>query len=347
LEVVSMIDLRSDTVTKPTPLMREAMARAEVGDDVLGEDPTVNSLEERCAAIMGMEAGLFVASGTMGNQVALFAHTHRGEEVILEQNAHVGLYEAGAFAVVSGLVLHKLPGRPWGALDPNEVRDAVAPDDVHRPPTTLVCLENTHNMSSGTVITPEQTQAVADVAHQHGLRLHIDGARIFNAATCLGVEPRVLTQHVDSIQFCFSKGLAAPVGSMVCGTRDFIQAARRARKLLGGGMRQAGVLAAACHVSLDTIVPRLHEDHANARLIAEELAAHDGVSIDLNAIQTNIIRFSLDPSVMEGRRLGALLKDRGTLIDARGGQRFRLVTHNDVSADDAHAVAQAFAEILG
>jgi threonine aldolase len=342
-----MIDLRSDTVTRPTPEMREAMARAEVGDDVLSEDPTVNALEERAAAIMGMEAGLFVCSGTMGNQAALFAHTQRGEEVILEQNAHIGLYEAGAFAVLSGLTLHKLAGRPWGALDPNEVRDAIAPDDAHRARSTVVCLENTHNVSSGTVITPEQTRAVADVAHTHGLQLHIDGARIFNAATCLGLEPRVLTEHADSIQFCFSKGLAAPVGSMLCGPRDFIGRARRARKLMGGGMRQAGVLAAACHVSLDTIVPRLHEDHANARVIAEELARHDGISLDLNAIQTNIIRFSLDSAVMEGRRLAALMKDRGVLVDARGGQKFRLVTHNDVSADDARAVAQAFAEILG
>lgn len=341
-----MIDLRSDTVTKPTPEMREAMARAEVGDDVLGEDPTVNSLEERCAELMGMEAGLFVASGTMGNQVALFAHTSRGDEVIVEENAHVGLYEAGAFAVISGLVLRKLPGRPWGALDPNEVRDAIAPDDVHRPPTRLVCLENTHNMSSGTVITVEQTRAVADVAHEHGLKLHVDGARIFNAATYLGLEPRQLVDCADSVQFCFSKGLAAPVGSMVCGSREFIQRARRARKLMGGGMRQAGVLAAACHVSLDRIVPRLHEDHANARLIAEELAKHDGISIDLNAIQTNIVRFALDPQVMEGRRFAGLLKERGILIDARGGQRFRIVTHNDVSADDARAVVQAIAEIL-
>jgi len=342
-----MIDLRSDTVTCPTPLMREAMARAEVGDDVLSEDPTVNALEERCAGIMGMEAALFVCSGTMGNQAALFAHTQRGDEVILEQNAHVGLYEAGAFAVLSGLTLHKLAGRPWGVLDPNEVRDAIAPDDVHRARSTVVCLENTHNVSSGTVITPEQTRAVAEVAHAHGLKLHIDGARIFNAATHLGVEPRALTEHADSVQFCFSKGLAAPVGSMLCGTRDFIGRARRARKLMGGGMRQAGVLAAACHVSLDVVVLRLHEDHANARLIAEELARHAGVSLDLNAIQTNIIRFSLAPEVMEGRRLAALMKERGILVDARGGQRFRLVTHNDVSASDAAAVAQAFAEILG
>ncbi|MGQ9732425.1 MAG: low-specificity L-threonine aldolase [Candidatus Zipacnadales bacterium] len=342
-----MIDLRSDTVTKPTPEMREAMARAEVGDDVWGEDPTVRALEERCATIMGMEAGLFVASGTMGNQVALFAHTQRGDEVIVERHAHIGLYEAGAFAVISGLVLNKLEGRPWGVLDPNEVREAIAPNDIHRPPTRLVCLENTHNMSSGTVITAEQTRAIADVAHAHGLLLHIDGARIFNAATYLGVEPKVLAEPADSIQFCFSKGLAAPVGSMVCGTREFIAKARRARKMMGGGMRQAGVLAAACHVSLDRIVPRLHEDHANARLIAEELARHEGVSIDLNAIQTNIIRFEIAQEVMEGARLAALLRERGILVDARGGQKFRLVTHNDVSAKDAATVAAAFAEILG
>ena len=342
-----MVDLRSDTVTRPTPEMREAMARAEVGDDVLGEDPTVNALEEKCAETMGKEAGLFVASGTMGNQVALFAHTQRGDEVICEQHAHIGLYEGGAFAVVSGLILNKLPGRPWGALDPNEVREAIAPDDVHRPPTRLVCLENTHNMSSGTVITAEQTRAVAEVAHERGLKLHIDGARVFNAAAYLSVEVRVLVEPADSVQFCFSKGLAAPVGSMVCGSRDFIARARRARKLMGGGMRQAGVLAAACFVSLERIVPRLPEDHANARLIAEELAKHDGVSIDLNAIQTNIVRFAVDPSAMDGRQLTLRMKDRGILVDGRGGQKFRLVTHNDVSAEDARAVAQAFADILG
>jgi len=234
-----------------------------------------------------------------------------------------------------------------GCARPERGAGRLAPDDVHRAPSRVVCLENTHNVSSGTVITAEQTEAVADVAHKHGLVLHIDGARIFNAATYLGVAPRALTEPADSVQFCFSKGLAAPVGSMVCGTREFIGRARRARKMMGGGMRQAGILAAACHVSLDTIVPRLHEDHANARLIAEELVRHDGVSIDLNAIQTNIVRFSLAPEVIEGRRLEALMRERGVLVDARGGQKVRLVTHNDVSAADARAVAQAFAESLG
>ncbi len=342
-----MIDLRSDTVTRPTDEMREAMARAEVGDDVLGEDPTVNRLEEMSAEIMGMEAAVFVTSGTMGNQVALFAHTERGDEVIIEENAHVGMYEAGAFAVVSGLVMKRLTGRPYGVLDPNEVREAIAPDDVHRAPTRLVCLENTHNVSSGTVITPEQTEAVANVVHEHGMKLHIDGARIFNAATYLGVDVRQLVKEADSIQLCFSKGLAAPVGSMVCGSRQFISRARRARKLMGGGWRQAGVLAAACIVSLEKIRPRLHEDHANARLIAEELAGHEGVSIDLNAIQTNIIRFVFRRENMDGSRLAALLRERGILIDARGGEKIRLVTHNDVSAEDARTIVQALAEILG
>lgn len=342
-----MIDLRSDTVTKPTPEMREAMARAEVGDDVLGEDPTVNRLEEMSAAMLGMEAGVFVASGTMGNQVSLFAHTQRGDEIITEEGAHLGLYEAGGYAVISGLSIRRLRGRPWGVLDPNEVRGTIAPDDLHRAPTTLVCLENTHNLSSGTTITPEQTKAVADVAHEHGLKLHIDGARIFNAATHLGVEVKELVREADSIQFCFSKGLAAPVGSMVCGSKDFIRRARRARKIMGGGMRQAGVLAAACLISLERMTKRLHEDHANARLIAEELARHQGVSIDLNAIQTNIVRFGFRRDDMDGRRLAALLRERGIIIDARGGDKIRLVTHNDVSAEDARATVQALREILG
>jgi threonine aldolase len=342
-----MIDLRSDTVTKPTPEMREAMARAEVGDDVLGEDPTVNRLEEMSATIMGMEAAVFVASGTMGNQASLFAHTQRGDEIITEEGAHLGLYEAGGYAVVSGLGIRRLGGRPWGALDPNEVRNAIAPDDLHRAPTTLVCLENTHNLSSGTTITPEQTKAVADVAHERGLKLHIDGARIFNAATYLGVDVRELVRHADSVQFCFSKGLAAPVGSMVCGSRDFIRRARRARKIMGGGMRQAGVLAAACIISLETMTKRLHEDHANARLMAEELARHRGVSIDLNAVQTNIIRFGFRRDNLDGPRLAALLRERGIIIDARGGDKIRLVTHNDVSAADAQTVVQALRDILG
>lgn len=342
-----MIDLRSDTVTRPTAEMREAMACAEVGDDVWGEDPTVISLEERCAETMGKEAGLFVASGTMGNQVSLYSHTQRGDEVILEQSAHIGSYEAAGYAVMSGLTLKRLQGRPWGVLDPNEVRDAVSPDDIHQAPSRVVCLENTHNGSSGTVITAEQTKAVADVAHTNGMKLHIDGARIFNAAAALGCEPMALIERADSIQFCFSKGLAAPVGSMVCGTRDFIARARRARKMMGGGMRQAGVLAAACHVALDTIVPRLHEDHANARTIAEALAKIDGVSLDLNAIQTNLIRFELSRDVMEGRRVVSLMEERGILVDGRGGQKFRLVTHNDVSAQDAQTVVEACSEILG
>jgi threonine aldolase len=342
-----MIDLRSDTVTKPTPEMREAMARAEVGDDVLGEDPTVNRLEEMSAAIMGMEAAVFVASGTMGNQVSLFAHTQRGDEIIAEESAHLGIYEAGGYAVVSGLGIRRLRGRPWGALDPNEVRDAIAPDDLHRAPTTLVCLENTHNLSSGTVITPEQTKAVADVAHERGLKLHLDGARIFNAATYLGIKARELVRCVDSIQFCFSKGLAAPVGSMVCGSKEFVRRARRARKIMGGAMRQAGVLAAPCIISLEKMTKRLHEDHANARLIAEELARHRGVSIDLNAIQTNIVRFGFHREDMDGRRLAALLREREIIIDARGGDKIRLVTHNDVSAEDGRAIVRALREILG
>ncbi len=342
-----MIDLRSDTVTKPTPEMREAMARAEVGDDVFGEDPTVNRLEEMSAAIMGMEAAVFVASGTMGNQVSLYAHTQRGDEIITEEGAHLGLYEAGGYAVISGLSIRRLRGRPWGALDPNEVREAIAPDDEHRAPTALVCLENTHNLSSGTCITPEQTKAVADVAHEHGLKLHIDGARIFNAATQLGGDVKELVRHADSIQFCFSKGLAAPVGSMVCGSREFVRRARRARKIMGGSMRQAGVLAAACIISLEKMTRRLHEDHVHARLLAETLAGLRGVSIDLNAVQTNIIRFGFRRDDIDGRRLATLLRERRIIIDARGGDKIRLVTHNDVSAEDAQAVVQALREILG
>ena len=340
-----MIDLRSDTVTKPTPEMREAMARAEVGDDVWGEDPTVIRLQETAAEMLGMEAGLFVASGTMGNQVCLCAQTQRGEEFIAHADAHIVQHEAGAYAVISGLVPKLLPG-VHGALDPEAVEAAINPDDVHKPRTSLVCLENTHNASGGCCLTVEQVRSVAEAAHHHGLKLHLDGARIFNAATHLGVPAKALVAGADSVQFCLSKGLGAPVGSLVVGSREFVARARRVRKMLGGGMRQAGVLAAVGILCLEKSIHRLHEDHAHARMIAACLARHAGVTIDLATVQTNIIRFSFQREDLDVPALAAALHERGIRIDGRRPPHVRLVTHHDVSAADTEAVVQALDEIL-
>jgi len=340
-----MVDLRSDTVSTPTPEMREAMARAEVGDDVWGEDPTVIRLQEMAAEMLGMEAGLFVASGTMGNQVCLCALTQRGEEFIAEANAHIVQHEAGAYAVISGLVPKVLPG-VRGVFDPAAIEDAINPDDIHKPRTSLVCLENTHNASGGCCLTVAQVQAVVEVARRNGLKLHIDGARIFNAATHLGVPARDLVVGADSVQFCLSKGLGAPVGSLVVGSREFIARARRVRKMLGGGMRQAGVLAAVGILCLEKTIHRLHEDHAHARQIAECLARHRGVTIDLETVQTNIIRFGFAREDLDTAGLAAALLERGILIDGRRPPHVRLVTHHDVSAADTQAIVQALDAIL-
>ncbi|HHY38241.1 MAG TPA: low specificity L-threonine aldolase, partial [Clostridia bacterium] len=254
-----MIDLRSDTVTRPTPEMRRAMAEAEVGDDVYGEDPSVRQLEEIAAETMGKEAALFVASGTMGNQVALMAHTRRQDEVLLEAESHIFFYEAGGMAVLSGLMPFPIRTED-GILRPTDLERALRPSDIHFPKPSLVCLENTHNRHGGRVAGVEEIKKTCDFAHAHGLKVHLDGARIFNAAVALGVNVKSLVKDVDSVMFCLSKGLCAPVGSMLAGTRDFIEEARRCRKLLGGGMRQAGVLAAAGIVALKTMVDRLAED---------------------------------------------------------------------------------------
>lgn len=340
-----MIDLRSDTVTQPTPEMRAAMAQAEVGDDVFGDDPTVNRLQELAAERLGKEAALFVPSGTMGNLASILAHCGRGDEVILGNLSHTFVYEQGGIAALGGIIPHTLPNRPDGTMDLAAIEAAIRPDNIHYPRTRLICLENTHNLCGGAVLTPEYTQAVAELAHRHGLKLHIDGARIFNAAAALGVDVRELVREADSVTFCLSKGLCAPVGSVICGSRAFIAEARRARKVLGGGMRQAGVLAAAGMVALETMPQRLHEDHRRARRLAERLAALPGVSV--TPAPTNIVYFELAPTLpVDAISLTEKLKARGILMLARDARRLRAVTHYWISDADIETTLQAIEEIL-
>jgi threonine aldolase len=336
------IDLRSDTVTRPTPEMRKAMAEAEVGDDVYGEDPTVNRLEARAAEILGMEAALFVPSGTMGNAIAIRILTQRGDEVLVERRSHVVRYELSGMSVLSG-VLPRMVDAPGGHLTPDHVRAAVAPRAYYKSDVSLVVLENTHNLGGGTVQRVEEVQAVVAAARECGFRVHLDGARIWNAAVALGVPPAALAKGVDTVMSCLSKGLCAPVGSVLASSRERIEEARRARKLLGGGMRQAGILAAAGLVALDTLVPRLAEDHANARLLAEALGRGEGVRVA--PVETNIV-----VATLEGRTapdVVGVLRREGVLANAMDASTLRLVTHRDVSREDCERAAAAIERALG
>jgi threonine aldolase len=342
---MKIIDLRSDTVTYPTPAMREAMYKAEVGDDVYGEDPTVNRLERMAAERMGKEAALFVVSGTMGNLVALLAHCGRGDELILGDRSHTFLFEQGGMAALGGIVPHTVPNQPDGTLLLEDIEGAIRGDNVHFPRTRLVCLENTHNVCNGMPLTAEYTAQVARLAHDHGLRVHLDGARVFNAAAALGVDVRELVRDVDSVQFCLSKGLCAPVGSLVCGSADFIAEARRSRKVVGGGMRQAGVLAAAGIVALEQIADRLGEDHARAKRLAEGLAEIPGVEVA--PVATNILYFRLTEGVSKtpGEVVDALAQ-RGVRLLGRVGGRFRAVTHHWISDEDIERTIEAMREVM-
>jgi len=336
------IDLRSDTVTRPTPEMRKAMAEAEVGDDVYGEDPTVNRLEARAAEILGMEAALFVPSGTMGNAIAVRILTERGDEVLVERRSHVVRYELAGMSVLSG-VMPRMADAPGGHLTPEHVRAVVAPRAYYKSEVSLVVLENTHNLGGGTVQTVEEVQAVVGAAREAGLRVHVDGARIWNAAVALGVKPAALVRGVDTVMTCLSKGLCAPVGSILASSRERIAEARRARKLLGGGMRQAGVLAAAGLVALDTLIPRLAEDHANAKLLGEALGRGKGTRV--SPVQTNIV-----VATLEGRSapdVVATLAATGILANAMDARTLRLVAHRDVSREDCERAAGAIEAALG
>ena len=343
---MKIIDLRSDTVTHPTPEMREAMYRAEVGDDVYGEDPTVNRLEEMSADRTGKEAALFVASGTMGNLVALLTHCGRGDEVILGHLSHTFLFEQGGMASLGGIVPHTIPNQPDGTLRLEDIEGAIrAEGNVHLPRTRLLCLENTHNVCNGTPLTPEYTAQAAQLAHDHGLQVHVDGARIFNAAAALEVDVRDLLKDVDSVQICLSKGLCAPVGSLVCGSAGFITEARRARKVVGGGMRQAGILAAAGIVALEQIAGRMAEDHARARRLAEGLAEIPGVEVF--PVATNILYFGLTDEVSKSTgQVVEGLAERGVHVLDRVNGRFRAVTHYWISDEDVETAVQAMRAVL-
>ena len=344
-----IVDLRSDTLTLPTPEMREAMAHAEVGDDVWGEDPTVQRLEALAAARLGKEAGLFVASGTMGNLVSVVSHTRAGQEVVLDLDSHIYNYEVAGGTVVAGVQMHPVKTER-GFLTPDQVHEAVRPANIHIPPTGLICLENTHNRHGGTCCTPEEIAAVASVAHGAGVPVHMDGARLFNAAVALERDPREFAQPVDSVTFCLSKGLAAPVGSIVCGSAAFVERARRVRKMVGGGMRQAGILAAAGIVALDRMVDRLADDHVNARALAEAVATMPGLAVDLDSVQTNIVivrvnRGDRPRSVAATEELVQGCAARKVKIHAMGPMAIRCVTHKDVDAEDTRRAIDAFREL--
>ena len=340
------IDLRSDTVTLPTPAMREAIYRAELGDDVFGEDPTTNRLERMAAERMGKEAALLVVSGTMGNLVCTLTHCRRGEEVILGDRSHTFLYEAGGMSTLGGIHPHTISNQPDGTMRLEDIEGAIRGSNVHFPRTRLICLENTHNRCYGSALTSEYIDSVAALAKEHGLSIHLDGARIFNAAIALGVDVKELTAKVDSLSFCLSKGLSAPVGSVVCGSSEFIAEARRARKVLGGGMRQAGVIAAAGIKALEEMVDRLAKDHENARRLAEGIAHIGGLSIELAKVQTNIIYFELDEERMTPKELVTELDKKEVKLLSVGARRLRAVTHYGISAEDIDLTVKALGEVM-
>lgn len=343
---MNWIDLRSDTVTKPTDEMRAAMAAAEVGDDVYEDDPTVRTLEALAAKISGKEAALFMPSGTMANQIAVMTHTARGDEVLLGANSHIVIHEVGATAVLSGVVLRTISSEhdmPDVELYEKAIRNSA---DIHEPPTKLICLENA--LANGRVVPIAKMRAVYEMAKRRGIAVHTDGARLFNAATALGVHPSEIAACTDSIMFCLSKGLCAPIGSMLAGTKEFIARARKNRKMLGGGMRQVGILAAAGIIALEKMAMRLGEDHENARYLAASLQKLDGVRLDESAVEINMVYFALDRSKMVLDTLPAKLLEKGIKIngwDQDSGQ-FRFVTNHDVTKQDIDMVMTALKELI-
>jgi threonine aldolase len=349
-ETSRTIDLRSDTVTQPTPAMREAMYRAEVGDDVYGEDPTINRLEALAAEAVGKEAALFVPAGTMGNAIALLTHCRRGDEIIMGARSHTYLYEVGGAARLNGSPARPVPNLPDGTLDRAALARAFLGDDVHEARTGLLCLEDTHNMCGGRVLSPETLRELAAPARARGLPVHLDGARLFNAAVALGLPASALAAEVDSVMFCLSKGLSAPVGSMLAGSRAFIEEARRGRKLLGGGMRQAGILAAAGIVALSEMVERLAEDHANANRLALGLAEIPGLLIEPETVETNILFFGVRGAEEQPGDVApvvAAAAREGILLSGGDDGRVRAVTHDGITAEDVDAAVAAIARAMG
>ena len=340
-----VVDLRSDTVTRPTPAMRRAMAEAEVGDDVYGEDPTINRLQERAAEIFDREAALFVPSGSMGNLIAIKIWTHHGNEVICEERGHINQFEMAAMSAIAGC----MPRTVFvddGILTWERIKPLIRPKVYYRAQTALISLESSHNMAGGTVYPPEVAEDICDRAHDAGLPVHLDGARIFNAATALGRPVAELTRKFDSVMFCLSKGLGAPVGSMLTGSREFIEKARTYRKLFGGGMRQVGVLAAAGLIALEHSPARLHEDHANARHLAEGLARLPGVRVGLRKVQTNIVIFDVRDTARTAAQISGSLAARQILASPTSEHELRMVTHCDVDRAGIDRALAAFGEIL-
>lgn len=342
-----MIDLRSDTVTLPTSAMRSAMAAAEVGDDVYREDPTINRLEELSAEKMGMESGLFIPSGTMGNLVAFLTHCQRGDEAIMGDQAHTFYYEVGGVSALGGIMVHTVPNQSDGTINISDIQNAIRVEDVHFPTTKLIALENTHNRCGGVVLKPDYIKQVVKIAHENNLLVHMDGARIFNAAIKLGLPAKKLLEGVDSVTFCLSKGLGAPVGSVLCGSRDFIDKARRIRKQLGGGMRQAGILAAAGIVALESMIDRLAEDHQRAIYLAEKLKSVPNIAIRENSPQTNMVFVDLIETYPKSNlHVIEALKQQNVLVGTSKNRGFRLVTHFGISDKDIDSVVDRFKLVM-
>ena len=340
------VDLRSDTTTLPTDEMRQAIAESELGDDVFQGDPTVNKLQDLAAQRMGKEAALLVPSGTMANLASILTHCGRGAEVILGNRAHTYKYEKGGISAYGGIHSTQIPNQDDGTMQLEDIRAAIRGIDDHFPVTKLICLENTHNVCGGAPLSVTYTKEVANLARAHNIKLHIDGARIFNAAVAQGVEVQELVEDADSMSFCMSKGLAAPVGSIICGSKDFIDQARGIRKGLGGGMRQAGIIAAAGIVALETMVDRLQEDHTNARLLADGIADLPGVVLDPETIKTNIIYFDLDDNAIESANFLTVLAAKGIQFFDTGPRRFRMVTHYGITAEDILFTIDGFKQTL-
>jgi threonine aldolase len=343
---MNMIDLRSDTVTHPTQSMRNAMATAQVGDDVFGEDPTVNRLEALAAERMGKEAALFVASGTMANLVSQLSHCFRGDEMILGDQSHIFCYEQGGSAAVGGIHPRSIRNQPDGTMVIEEIEAAIRPDNVHFPKSRLIVIENTHNRCDGNPIDIHYMVTVKKIARRHQLCIHVDGARIFNAAAALKTDPKVLVSNADSVSFCLSKGLAAPVGSLVCGSGEFIRRARRNRKVLGGGMRQAGILAAAGIVALTEMVERLEEDHENAQILARGLSQIKGFKIDPSRFRTNILYFDVVREGLTPLQLCDALAKEGIRIIPVGPKRLRAVTHYQIKRKDIETALKIISKVM-
>lgn len=340
-----IIDLRSDTFTKPSPEMRRVMAEAEVGDDVFGEDPTVNALQEKAAELLGKEAAIFVPSGTMANQVAIRAQTHHGDEIIADKNCHTFNYEAGAVAALCGVLVHTIEGKR-GILKVQQIKEAIRPDDYHFPPTRLICLENTHNRGGGSVYPLKEIVKIRQLAEETGLLMHLDGARLFNASVASGIEAKEYARYFDSVSFCLSKGLGCPVGSIVAGSAKLIEMVRRYRKMFGGGMRQAGILAAAGIYALDHNISRLREDHDNAKKLAKSLHAIKGVAINPEEVETNIVNFDVAETGMSAELVTNRLKPYGVLMLGISQTRIRAVTHLDVNGEDIDQAIERIQHVL-